>query len=104
AGREELAEPGGPSIAMIEEPENGIFVEHLKALLERVDPSGREGQLIFTSHSPYFIDLFDAALEGLFIIKPAETHSALIRPDAGKLRDRLGQFSLGEMHFRGLLE
>ncbi len=95
---------GWAPLMMIEEPENGIFVGHLKELFGRIDPSGQQGQLVFTSHSPYFIDLFDATLEGLFILRAGETHSTLIRPDADVVRDRLGKFSLGEMHFRGLLE
>lgn len=104
AGREEFADGGGPPVTIIEEPENGIFVGHLKHLFEKIEPSGRQGQFIFTSHSPYFIDLFDAAVEGLFLIKGGETHSTLIKPDPARLQERLGKFSLGEMHFRGLLE
>jgi len=38
---------------MIEEPENGVFVGHLKPLFEKIDPSGGHGQLLFTSHNPY---------------------------------------------------
>jgi predicted ATPase len=103
AGDEEKLSGGAP-LTIIEEPENGIFVGHLKTLFEKIEPSGSEGQLIFTSHSPYFIDLFDAAVEGLFLIKADNTHSILIRPDPAKVRERLGKFSLGELHFRGLIE
>lgn len=100
------SDSGGSPLIMIEEPENGIYVELLRTLFEKVDRSGRAGQFIFTSHNPYFIDLFESALEGVFLMKGADTHSTLTRPDAAKLRERLqaGTFSLGEMHFRGLLE
>jgi predicted ATPase len=103
-GDDGVAERGGPPVTIVEEPENGIFVAHLKNLFEKIEPSGRQGQFVFTSHNPYFIDLFDASLQGLFFIKGGETHSTLIKPDPAKLQERLGKFSLGEMHFKGLLE
>jgi len=104
AGRERINAVGGAPVITIEEPENGIFVGYLRNLFERIEPSGRQGQFIFTSHNPYFIDLFDGSVEGLFVVKAGETHSILAKPNPASLRDRLGKFSLGEMHFRGLLE
>ena len=102
--RENSLDVGGGPVIMIEEPENGIYVGHLKTLFEQIDSSGHSSQFIFTSHSPYFIDLFDATLEGLFLIKSGETYSGLIKPDPEKIRGWLGTFALGDMHFRGLLE
>jgi len=104
AGTEAGDDRGGPPVTVIEEPENGIFVGHLRHLIEKVDRSGQHGQFIFTSHNPYFIDLFDATLEGVFVVRRGETHSSLVRPDPATLRERLGKFSPGEMHFRGLIE
>lgn len=104
SGQEQIAGADGTPLIIIEEPENGIFVGYLKDLLAKIDREGRYGQFIFTSHNPYFIDLFDAALDGLFLIKSANTHSTLIKPDASTIKDRLGKFSLGEIHFRGVLE
>jgi len=103
--REKIADTGGNPVIMFEEPENGIYVELLRTLFEKIDPSGGAGQFIFTSHSPYFIDLFDKALDGVFLVKGGEAYSTLIKPDASKLRERIqaGPFSLGDMHFRGLL-
>lgn len=91
-------------IIIIEEPENGIYVGHLKSLFERIDPTGNQGQFIFTSHNPYFIDLFDATPEGIHVVKMLGTYSSVTRPDPDRVRQHLGEFSLGEMHFRGLLE
>ena len=81
-----------------------VFVGHLKPLFEKIDPSGEQGQFMFTSHNPYFIDLFDGTLEGLHTVKRDGSHSTVTRPAPGKIKDLLGSFSLGEMHFRGLLE
>jgi predicted ATPase len=91
-------------LIMIEEPENGIFVGHLKPLFEKIDPSGRQGQFVFTSHNPYFIDLFDSALEGVHLVKNNGMSSVVSQPGLENLKKRLGSFSLGEMHFRGLVE
>ncbi|UCE61150.1 MAG: AAA family ATPase [Phycisphaerales bacterium] len=95
---------GGVPLVMVEEPENGIFVGHLKPLFERIDPSGKEGQYLFTSHAPYFIDLFDSCLDGVWVAHSQRTHTTIERPPKGKMEKCLGEYSLGEMHFRGLLK
>jgi len=93
-----------PRLTVIEEAETGIFVGHLKDLFESIDPSGRGGQYIFTSHSPYFIDLFDAHLDGVFLLKREKTHTTLVRPDPERVRELIAdEFSLGELHFREML-
>jgi len=104
SNRRDEASEDPPPLLMIEEPENGIFVGHLKPLFEKLDPSGKQGQFVFTSHNPYFIDLFDGALDGLHVIKSLGNYSAVTKPDPARIQERLGKFSLGEMHFRGLLE
>lgn len=95
---------GDAPLVMIEEPENGIFVGHLKPLFERIDPSGKEGQYLFTSHAPYFIDLFDGGLDGVWVARSQRTHTTIERPPRSKMEKCLGEYSLGEMHFRGLLK
>jgi hypothetical protein len=90
-------------LIIIEEPENGVFVGHLKPLFERIEPSGEDGQFIFTSHNPYFIDLFDAFPEGLHVIRNENRGSEVVRPEPERIRKYLEKFSVGEMHFRGLL-
>ncbi len=96
-------EPTTPVI-MLEEPENGIFVGHLKPLFQRILPSGEEGQFIFTSHNPYFIDLFDAVPNGLHVVQSTTKGSEVVQPDVNRIQKYLDTFSLGEMHFRGLLQ
>jgi len=97
---------GVAPLVMVEEPENGIFVGHLKPLFDRIDPSGKDGQYVFTSHAPYFIDLFDACLDGVWVARSPKphTHTTIERPPKGKMEKCLGEYSLGEMHFRGLLQ
>ena len=88
---------------MIEEPENGVHVSFLKTLLEMIDQSPGRPQLIFTSHAPYFIDLFDSRLDGVFVLRRDEAHTSITQPDIEAAKARLGDFPLGEQHFREML-
>jgi predicted ATPase len=92
-----------PSLTIIEEPENGLYVGYLKPLFELIDPTGAGGQYIFTSHSPYFIDLFDAHLENIALMEDRKTHSVLLKPDPAQVRKYLEEMPLGELHFRRML-
>ncbi len=94
---------GGPRLVIVEEPETGLYVGHLKRLFSFVDPTGANGQFVFTSHSPYFIDLFDGDLEAVTLSKPGERNTPLVRPDVAKLRAQLDTMPLGEIHFREML-
>lgn len=102
--RRDSAVLGGPRVLLIEEPENGVYVGHLKPLVARIDASGSGGQYVFTSHSPYFIDLFDAVPGGVHVMRKSETQVVLSVPDEQLLAKRLQDLSLGELHFRGLLQ
>lgn len=94
---------GFSPLVMIEEPENGLYVGQLRPLFETIDPSGASGQFVFTSHSPYFIDLFENNLPGIHLLKPGKPSSILMQPDAAKVRTLLEQMPLGELHFREML-
>ena len=87
---------------MIEEPENGIYVGFLKTLLEMTDQS-QGPQIVFTSHAPYFIDLFDEYLDGIFVLNRGEQHTSITQPDIDEVKTHLEHFPLGEQHFREML-
>ncbi len=97
------ASQSNPPLTIIEEPENGLYVRYLKSLFELFAPTGSAGQYIFTSHSPYFIDLFEAYLENITVMEDRGTYSALLKPDSQKLRTYLEDMPLGELHFREML-
>lgn len=102
-----LAQPQLPfsfrPLVMIEEPENGLYVGLLKELLHLPSESPLAPQLLFTSHSPYFIDLFDNKLDSIFVCKRDEHHSTISRIDVEKAKKRLTDHPLGEQHFREML-
>ena len=88
---------------LIEEPENGLHVSVLKTLFEMADPPPHGPQIVFTSHAPYFIDLFDDHLDGIFLFDCDEGHTSVTRPDPARVKARLEDFPLGEQHFRDML-
>jgi len=90
-------------LVIFEEPENGLYVGHLKPLFNKLDFNHANAQCIFTSHSPYFIDLFDSHLEGVHVLKPGVPSSMLVKPDPEKTTRLLHEMPLGEMHYRELL-
>jgi predicted ATPase len=92
-----------PPLTIIEEPENGLYVRYLKLLFELIDSTGNGGQYIFTSHSPYFIDLFEEHIENITLMEDRGTYSALVKPDPAKVRKYLEEMPLGELHFREML-
>lgn len=101
-----LAQAGqtGQPVVMIEEPENGVYVGHLKRLMELVEPDvSPSPQYVFSTHSPYFIDLFDRYLDGVFVMKSHGTHCDIVKPGADRLGSLLENFDLGEAHFQELL-
>jgi predicted ATPase len=97
------ARQSNPPLTIIEEPENGLYVRYLKPLFELIQPMGTGGQYIFTSHSPYFIDLFEDYLENITLMEDQGTHSALLKPYPTKVRQYLEEMPLGELHFREML-
>ena len=90
-------------LCIIEEPENGIHVGFLKTLFGIVDQSSFQPQVIFTSHSPYFIDLFDEHLDGIFVVDQSKGRTEIWQPDVETVKARLEHFPLGEQHFRKML-
>jgi len=89
-------------LILMEEPETGIYAGHLKEIIDLIRPDS-QSQLIFTSQSPYCIDLFDGMLEGVTVVQRGERTSKLLRPDIEKLRNNLNDMALGEMHFREMI-
>ncbi len=90
-------------LVMIEEPEDGLYVGQLKPLFEKIEPSGAQGQYLFTSHSPYFIDLWEKNLQGVHLLRTGKPSSVLVQPDQNKLAKLLEQMPLGELYFREML-
>ena len=97
-----------PRLVVLEEPENRLYVRHLRRLLEVIREGSKEQQTIITTHNPYLIDLFEDHLEEVRLVTRGQLgvgeSTQVVTPDADVLRKRLQEFSLGELHFRELLQ
>ncbi len=97
-----------PRLVILEEPENRLYVRHLRRLLEVIREGAQKQQTIITTHNPYLIDLFEDHLEEVRLVKRGrlglEEGTEVVKPDEALLRERLEDFSLGELHFRELLQ
>lgn len=56
-------------LIIIEEPENGIFPGLLRKIMEMFEERAGLGQFLFTSHSPYFINFFDASRDSVTLLR-----------------------------------
>lgn len=85
---------GGSSapLCVIEEPENGIAPGVLRGLFNLFEERAPGAQFIFTSHSPYFIDLFDGDRDSVSLLRRAEDRTEVLSPslaDTARDADRL---------------
>jgi predicted ATPase len=69
-----------PCLSLIEEPENGIFPGLLRRFFDLFDDWAPTAQFFFTSHSPYFIDMFDDKRECVTILRRMKDRTELFTP------------------------
>lgn len=97
---------GSPApVLIIEEPENSLFVGELQTMMDEAEATASTAQIIFTTHSPYFIELFDADLDAVTLLRREEWHttSATLGDRRADIEASLKTMSLGEQYFRDLL-
>ena len=68
------------SLAIIEEPENGLFPGQLRQIFDLFEEWAPTSQFIFTSHSPYFIDMFDNKRDCVTIFRKTGDRSEASSP------------------------
>jgi len=81
-------------LVMIEEPENGIYPGQLRRVFDLFEERAPQGQFVFTSHSPYFIDLFDAFRESVTLLRREEERTKVLSvppPEEGSDRPMLSE-------------
>ncbi len=62
-------EPTVSSLVTIEEPENGICPAQLRSFFDSLEDTPGVGQFLYTSHSPYFINFFDARRTAVTLLR-----------------------------------
>lgn len=102
-----VEEAGGDSpVVIIEEPENSMFVGELRELLATCEDAIPGVQMIFTTHSPMLIDLFDGDLEAVTLLRRDEWRTIMssLADRRVEIEARLKEQSLGEQFFWELLQ
>lgn len=69
-----------PPLVIIEEPENGIYPGQMRRLFDLFEDRAANGQFLFTSHSPYFINFFDGARESVTILRRNNERTEFVTP------------------------
>ncbi len=79
-----------PPVVLIEEPENGVYPGFLRRLFDLFEERAPLGQFIFTSHSPYFINMFDGSRESVTLLRRNNERTEVVPvPPAEDDPDRL---------------
>lgn len=97
---------GWPSpLIIIEEPENGLYGGLLRKLVEEFEDCAPLAQFIFTSHSPYFIDLFDGEPSSVTLLRREGTRTVIHRlPSPSTTTPSDERMTLAEKYFAEILE
>lgn len=95
------SQPGWPPpLIIVEEPENGIYGGLLRKLLEDFDNFAPSAQFIYTSHSPFFIDLFDAFPRSVTLLKREGDRTVIeYPPPVTKMLPPADRTTLAERYF-----
>ncbi len=100
-----LRHPNPPSLLVVEEIENGLDPRTIQLLVGEMREfiqSGR-GQIIITTHSPYFLDLL--TLSQIVVVERDKNGSPqFIRPDSQETLEKWGRkFAPGKLYTMGAL-
>ena len=97
-----LYTPARPALLCFEEPENYMHPRSLELLANVMKVASKKTQLLLTTHSPYFLDWFDA--EDLVIVDKVEGKTRVKRAEDVKgVKEALRKLGLGEMWYAGSL-
>ncbi len=85
-----------PSLSFIEEPEDGIYPGVLRRFYDLFEEWAPTSQFIFTSHSPYFIDMFDDKRESVTIFRKATDRSESLTPPRAEVQNGDDRLTLSD--------
>ncbi|MHB1956344.1 MAG: AAA family ATPase [Sulfobacillus sp.] len=99
-----LASPDRPSIIAVDEPEVGLHPAMFPIIAEYAVEASRHSQIIFTTHSPQFLNAFQGQTCTTSVVRwsNGETKIDILNP--ATLAYWLKEYSLGELFVSGELE
>jgi predicted ATPase len=99
-----LANPNPPALIAIDEPETGLHPSMLAIIAEYAASAATRTQVVFTTHSPAFLDAFRQTPPTVTVVQQVEGKTKLQVRSGEELAYWLKEYSLGEMFRTGELE
>ncbi len=99
-----LASPSPAPIIAIDEPETGLHPSMLPIIAEYAVDASRRAQVIFTTHSPQFLDAFHDTKPAVTVADWSEGKTRLTKLVGEPLEYWLKEYSLGSLFRSGELE
>ncbi|HPO11898.1 MAG TPA: AAA family ATPase [Candidatus Hydrogenedentes bacterium] len=99
-----LENPNPPALMVIEEPEAGLHPSMLTIIAESAVDASRRTQVVFTTHSPEFLDAFHDTLPAVTVCTADQGKTNLKTLDGDKLDYWMKSYTLGEFHRSGAAE
>lgn len=99
-----LASPDLPSLIAVDEPETGLHPAMLPIIAEFAVEASSRTQIVFTTHSPQFLDAFTETKPTTTIAKWADGETSFHTLERDELNYWLAEYSLGSLFKSGELE
>ena len=92
-----LCSPEAPPVIAIDEPEIGLHPSMMRIIAEFAVDAARRSQIIFTTHSPQFLDAFNDASPVITVLKNINGGTVLKNMEGEEFDRWLKEYSLGEL-------
>lgn len=99
-----LASPDPAPLIAIDEPETGLHPSMLPIIAEYAVQASKRAQVIFTTHSPQFLDAFTDTQPQTTVVQRVDGETQLTALDPEQLKVWLQEYSLGSLFRSGELE
>ena len=99
-----LASPDPAPLIAIDEPETGLHPSMLPIIAEYAVQASKRAQVIFTTHSPQFLDAFTDTRPQTTVVERVDGETQLKTLDPEQLNVWLQEYSLGSLFRSGELE
>jgi predicted ATPase len=99
-----LASPTPAPLIAIDEPETGLHPAMLPIVAEFAADAAKRTQVVFTTHSPQFLDAFGDAQPQTTVVKWRDGQTVLETLDNDLLKQWMKEYSLGALFKSGELE
>lgn len=94
-----LLQPEVPSLVLLDEPELGLHPYAIHQLGDMLRTSA--SQMIVSTQSVTLLDQMD--IDDILIAEQADDHTQITRPERGRLKDWLADYSVGELWEKNLI-